>query len=239
MIYFIQDTRTNAIKIGFTSGESADNRLSALQTGNPGQLVLLMTMEGEQSAEAELHRKFSSSRIAGEWFHPAADLVQFMLKMCHHDAWSAGIDQHIDGEESYKRHMKTEEYREWAQELSETFVQWCLSGSAIGPSSGRQTPNIRCPNCGSDYTHIEQAGTITGSDGYEAIEAYHGTISIDRTGNRRSGIKIVFSCESCPILFALVVQQHKGINYLEIIDKDGVVDGRPELAILPEGFAIQ
>lgn len=89
----------------------------------------------------------------------------------------------------------------------------CLSGTIL---SGEL--NIRCPNCGSDYTHVRHAGTLVGSDDNEATPAYSGTAPSGATGSRRSALEIVFTCEGCPKLFALVIQQHKGNNLIQIDD---------------------
>lgn len=85
-----------------------------------------------------------------------------------------------------------------------------LSGQLCGDES-----NIKCPHCGSDYTHIERAGTVMGSDPHEA-KVYPGTVPTSTTGFRRSGVEIVMSCEMCPFQFALVVQQHKGNNFVQV-----------------------
>lgn len=77
MIYFIQDTETLAIKIGFTSDPTA--RIAALQTGNSSCLKILMVTPGERSDEADLHQRFAASRIAGEWFRPSTDLIQMLI----------------------------------------------------------------------------------------------------------------------------------------------------------------
>ncbi len=74
MIYFIQDSATLNIKIGYTS-TSAGERMRQLQTGNPSQLVLLGVIEGEQTDERNLHVRFADFRVAGEWFKPHPDLL--------------------------------------------------------------------------------------------------------------------------------------------------------------------
>jgi hypothetical protein len=84
-----------------------------------------------------------------------------------------------------------------------------LSGKALGDEA-----NVVCPNCGFDYTHVRHVGTLMGGD--EGVMAYEGTVTTGVTGNRRSAVEIVFSCENCPKLFALVIQQHKGNNFVEI-----------------------
>lgn len=76
--------------------------------------------------------------------------------------------------------------------------------------------NVVCPNCGSHYTQVENAGTLIGSDPHEATVAYEGTAPTGTTPERRSAVEVVFNCEGCPQLFRLVIQQHKGINNIEI-----------------------
>lgn len=78
MIYFIQDTSVLNIKIGFTGGNPEDRR-AALQTGSPIGLVLLGTTPGGKEKEAELHQRFASARVHGEWFKPVPELLQFII----------------------------------------------------------------------------------------------------------------------------------------------------------------
>ncbi len=86
-----------------------------------------------------------------------------------------------------------------------------LSGRFIADES-----NVVCPSCGFDYTHVHHVGTLIGSDENEAVVAYEGTDASGATPKRRSAVEIVFSCENCPKLFALVIQQHKGNNFVEV-----------------------
>ena len=68
MIYIIQDEKWR-IKIGFSrSARGAKRRLSAMKTGNPGNLRLKCVFEGTMAQERALHRLFKKYRIAGEWF---------------------------------------------------------------------------------------------------------------------------------------------------------------------------
>src|SRR5207248_7489304 len=52
VIYFIQDTVTRAIKIGYST--NPQKRLKHLQNSNQNKLVLLYAMHGELEHEAEL-----------------------------------------------------------------------------------------------------------------------------------------------------------------------------------------
>jgi hypothetical protein len=72
---------------------------------------------------------------------------------------------------------------------------------------------IRCPKCGSINTHTHGVGTLVGSDEAEAV-VYLGTNPIGKTPSRRSALSITMSCEHCPGTFSLVIQQHKGTNFI-------------------------
>lgn len=67
MIYLIKCSKTKSCKIGFTNKEPL-KRLGALQTGNPYELELITTINGEQDLEKELHLKFNHLKLKGEWF---------------------------------------------------------------------------------------------------------------------------------------------------------------------------
>jgi hypothetical protein len=75
MIYFIRDEATQHIKIGFTAGYG-EERLRDLQTGCPGQLVLLLQMDGSRQHETAWHERFAGARERGEWFRPVPELLQ-------------------------------------------------------------------------------------------------------------------------------------------------------------------
>lgn len=78
MIYFIQDTSVLNIKIGYTAGDP-ESRRAALQTGSPAGLVLIGFIEGDQSFESYLHKRFVTARVHGEWFRPVPELIQFIV----------------------------------------------------------------------------------------------------------------------------------------------------------------
>lgn len=92
-----------------------------------------------------------------------------------------------------------------------------------------------CPACGSNYVHPRGAYTRVGKDRWEAA-AYDGTTPCGASDYRRSALVNVFACEEGHD-FALVIQQHKGNNYVwvEIIDDlegwlaDGSFDGKIRL----------
>ena len=67
MIYFIESGKGGPIKIGVTW--NIQLRLDELQVGNPCKLNLLWIYNGRQFTELELHAKFKSDRIRGEWYN--------------------------------------------------------------------------------------------------------------------------------------------------------------------------
>lgn len=77
MIYFIQDSRTLEIKIGFTE-QNVLVRLATLQTGTASKLEVLACVPGEVTDETALHVKFASDRVSGEWFRPSPALLRHL-----------------------------------------------------------------------------------------------------------------------------------------------------------------
>jgi len=73
-IYFLRSG--DLIKIGFAT--NVQRRISSLQIANPAPLVLLATMKGSPRREKQLHHRFRSLRVSGEWFSPGANLLKFI-----------------------------------------------------------------------------------------------------------------------------------------------------------------
>jgi hypothetical protein len=65
------------IKIGTTTNWARD-RISALQTGNPVEMQLIVWIPGGEETEAAMHERFAHLRIRGEWFKPGLALLQFI-----------------------------------------------------------------------------------------------------------------------------------------------------------------
>ena len=76
-VYFFQGETTGHVKIGFTR-RSVSSRLASLQTGSPERLVCIGTIDGDDSTEADLHARFASLRLHGEWFRDGAELIDFV-----------------------------------------------------------------------------------------------------------------------------------------------------------------
>ena len=69
LVYFIRarSASLDCVKIGFTRN-NPEQRLRALQTGCPLDLVLVGSVIGCERMEAELHKVFGNDHARGEWF---------------------------------------------------------------------------------------------------------------------------------------------------------------------------
>lgn len=76
MIYFIQNTETKHIKIGYS--DNVRSRLSDLQISSPYELAILTICEGGIEVEKELHDKFNGHYVRGEWFNPSEELISYI-----------------------------------------------------------------------------------------------------------------------------------------------------------------
>lgn len=77
MIYFALAVGSRTVKIGHTSGR-AEDRLAALSTGCPHDLVLLDSCWGDAKQEAELHDIYGDLHHKGEWFRLEGTLLEHM-----------------------------------------------------------------------------------------------------------------------------------------------------------------
>lgn len=72
--YFIRAGDNGPVKIGISA--DPEKRLRGLQTAQPDKLKLLGVLSGDH--ESKLHRQFNDLRLHGEWFRPAATLLEFI-----------------------------------------------------------------------------------------------------------------------------------------------------------------
>lgn len=79
MIYFIRNTTTGTIKIGYSIDPT--KRLATLQTAHHDRLEVWDAVPGDQDAERVLHRRFASFRMNGEWFHPHPVVITGIAKV--------------------------------------------------------------------------------------------------------------------------------------------------------------
>lgn len=84
-VYFISSDDGRFVKIGMTTGESPDSRVSSLQTGCPTELRLEASIKcigvDPRIVERDAHRAFSAYKVRGEWFEVAGSLAWFLSEM--------------------------------------------------------------------------------------------------------------------------------------------------------------
>lgn len=71
-----------------------------------------------------------------------------------------------------------------------------------------------CPECGGNYSHVNQVFTRPGSDPGEAT-VYEGTVAGEGAAGRRSALVIELDGE-CQHSWRIVIQQHKGNNFVAV-----------------------
>jgi len=142
MIYFIQDTGSTLIKIGYT-GDDASKRLRALQTGCPSGLQLLHIEDGEAADESRLHQTFAAFRERGEWFRPAPLILAYIIESAKRhpispikeDPWPLKIYAagKISGSSRWRCHLFKPPGLGYAYELPEDTMrgEWPITKSAL------------------------------------------------------------------------------------------------------------
>lgn len=72
-VYFVEARPSGLIKIG--SASDPRRRVKELQTGSPEHLRLLAVTTGGELHERDLHARFATDRVRGEWFSPSPSLI--------------------------------------------------------------------------------------------------------------------------------------------------------------------
>jgi len=67
------------IKIGTTT--KLKHRLQNVQTSHPTPVVLAGAVRGDKRLERELHRRFATLRVNGEWFREVDDLAVYVANL--------------------------------------------------------------------------------------------------------------------------------------------------------------
>ena len=73
LVYVIEAVGLNVVKIGVSNDIA--KRLSMLQVGCPASLRLVLTIQGDETLEQELHARFAKYRVRGEWFLFADEIL--------------------------------------------------------------------------------------------------------------------------------------------------------------------
>jgi hypothetical protein len=200
MIYFIQDTRSLDIKIGYTSRPVMD-RLAALQTGNAGKLEVIAVVPGEQSDEAELHRRFAASRLHGEWFRPTPDLLRHLAFVV------VGRGMYHEGRETGYAVGFNEGAESAREEIPVIEIDGAWGGVPVIADQSGPTLLLKCPVCGFDYNHI---GEVRPVSGYEEFPPPEGALN---WAGRGRGHALEMNGE-CGHRWLVCFGFHKGNSYL-------------------------
>jgi CTP:phosphocholine cytidylyltransferase-like protein len=97
IIYFILDTNSNAVKIGYSTLNNLKKRIIQLQIGSPNELKILGVIYGDRQTENQIHEHFSQYRIRGEWFAYNDEIIKYI-----DNSWNFDIIESLD-KSSYKK----------------------------------------------------------------------------------------------------------------------------------------
>lgn len=78
-VYFVEAGKGGPIKIGTAYDVPA--RIRDLQGANAKKLHLLVTVPGGHKIERQLHRRFKSERLSGEWFKGNGEVRAFIATL--------------------------------------------------------------------------------------------------------------------------------------------------------------
>lgn len=135
MIYFAQAEGVGHIKIGFTDGQDAGDRLASLQTGSPVPLRLLGTIPGSIEGEKDLHRRFAAARVCGEWFKPVPALLALINPSEPLTCGGVGVS-----ERSVSIRVLTVGRRQFTKTLLFQLPVWWLDWGRVAAEYIRRTP---------------------------------------------------------------------------------------------------
>jgi hypothetical protein len=76
MIYFIRNTETGRIKIGYS--HDPDWRIKNLQTGSDAALEVILKIPGGYKEECFLRNQFRDYHYRGEWFNNTGELYKYI-----------------------------------------------------------------------------------------------------------------------------------------------------------------
>lgn len=96
MVYFIRQKGGGPIKIGHAIYPLL--RLKQIQACSPVEVELIAAMHGSAKLERELHLRFSSSRLHGEWFDDSEELLSYTEEV--------GLPEDLGGLPDYKAEYK-------------------------------------------------------------------------------------------------------------------------------------
>lgn len=84
-VYFCQSENGGPIKIGVS--DNPWRRLAAIQLCNPEPLRFVGLVPGNRFDEHDLHERFDSAWVRGEWFRPVPELLEFIAAEASARTW--------------------------------------------------------------------------------------------------------------------------------------------------------
>lgn len=100
IVYFILDTYSNNVKIGYSTLKNLYKRLNTLQIGTPYELKLLGAIWGDIETEKKLHNQFKHLHIRGEWFVFTKEIEDFLS-----ESWEFSLIESLE-KKLYKKLIK-------------------------------------------------------------------------------------------------------------------------------------
>jgi len=88
VVYFVQESNSGNIKIGYTGGD-VKSRIDSLKTGNSNNLELVCAVDGGRELECALHILFKKDNIRGEWFKATDELIEVINEYKKRFAYSS------------------------------------------------------------------------------------------------------------------------------------------------------
>jgi hypothetical protein len=94
-VYFVRAGATQMVKIGHTNRDVAD-RVRELQTSNPEPLSVICVVEGDETVEANYHRRYMQywAKAQNEWFEFPEHIIE---EIRHEQQWETRNQRPVGG----------------------------------------------------------------------------------------------------------------------------------------------
>lgn len=78
-LYMLEHPLTGDIKIGYS--KSPYQRMKCIQVNIPTRITNVVLKEGDRKLERDIHRKFKSHWLSGEWYKGAQDIKDYFINL--------------------------------------------------------------------------------------------------------------------------------------------------------------
>ena len=80
-VYFIKHRNIDGIKIGYSSKNTPEDRIAAMQTASPNGIISVghIITKDAHNLEKKLHDKYKNVRLNGEWFDISLEEVNHIM----------------------------------------------------------------------------------------------------------------------------------------------------------------